>query len=139
MKFRVSIHNEQTHKISLTGIKELTKKVWQTEASDSGNFTIILVDDTFIKKLNRNFLNIDSVTDVIAFPLSNETEDMFEGEIYISVDRVMENASIYNVEPRDELKRTVVHGFLHFLGYKDKSETEKCEMTARENYYLSLK
>ena len=64
--------------------------------------------------------------------------DMFEGEIYISVDRVLENASIYNVEPDDELKRMAVHGVLHFLGYKDKTDPEKREMTERENYYISL-
>ena len=138
MKFQVSIHNGQAHEISLNGIKELTEKVWQTESNSNASLTMILVDDIYIKKLNKNFLNKNSVTDVIAFPLSNETEDVFEGEIYISVDRVLENASIYKVESGDELKRMAVHGVLHFLGYKDKSDSEKHEMTARENYYLSL-
>ncbi|MCH8955751.1 rRNA maturation RNase YbeY [candidate division KSB1 bacterium] len=137
MKFQVSIHNEQAHEISLKGIKELTEKVWQTESKDNARLTIILVDDTYIKKLNKDYLNKNSVTDVISFPLSNET-DMFEGEIYISMDRVLENASIYNVESGDELERMAVHGVLHFLGYKDKSDIEKQAMTARENYYLSL-
>ena len=138
MKFQVSIQNGQAHEISLNGIKELTEKVWQTESKSNASLTIILVDDTYMKKLNKDFLNKNSVTDVIAFPLSNETEDVFEGEIYISVDRVQENASIYNVESSDELRRMAVHGVLHFFGYKDKSESEKHEMTARENYYLSL-
>ncbi len=138
MKFQVSIHNGQAQEISLNGIKELTEKVWQTESKSNANLFIILADDTYIKKLNKNFINKNSVTDVIAFPLSNETEDVFKGEIYISVDRVLENTSIYNVELGVELKRMAVHGVLHFLGYKDKSDTEKHEMTARENYYLSL-
>jgi len=137
LKFQVSIHNGQAHEISLNGITELTEKVWQTESKSNASLTIILVDDTYIKKLNKDFLNENSVTDVIAFPLSNETENAFEGEIYISVDRVLENTSIYNVESGDELKRMAVHGVLHFLGYKDKSDTEKHAMTARENYYLS--
>ena len=138
MKFQVSIHNGQAHQISVNGIKELTEKVWQAESKNNASLTIILVDDSYIKKLNKDFLNKNSVTDVIAFPLSNEAEDVFEGEIYISVDRVLENTSIYNVELGVELKRMAVHGVLHFLGYKDKSDTEKHEMTARENYYLSL-
>ena len=137
MKFQANIHNGQAHEISTNGIKELIEKVWQAESNDSASLTIILVDDIFIKKLNRGYLHEDSVTDVIAFPLSDEVEDVFEGEIYISVDRVLENASIYNVESGDELKRMAVHGVLHFLGYKDKSDTEKHAMTARENYYLS--
>ncbi len=138
MKFQVSIHNGQAHQISVNGIKELTEKVWQAESKNNASLTIILVDDSYIKKLNKDFLNKNSVTDVIAFPLSNDAEDVFEGEIYISVDRVLENTSIYNVELGVELKRMAVHGVLHFLGYKDKSNTEKHEMTARENYYLSL-
>ena len=138
MKFQVSIHNGQAHQISVNGIKELTEKVWQAESKNNASLTIILVDDSYIKKLNKDFLNKNSVTDVIAFPLSNDAEDVFEGEIYISVDRVLENTSIYNVELGVELKRMAVHGVLHFLGYKDKSDTEKHEMTARENYYLSL-
>jgi len=138
LKFQVSIHNGQTHQISVNGIKELTEKIWQAESKNNASLTIILVDDSYIKKLNKDFLNKNSVTDVIAFPLSNEAEDVFEGEIYISVDRVLENTSIYNVELGVELKRMAVHGVLHFLGYKDKSDTEKHEMTARENYYLSL-
>ncbi len=138
MQFQVSIHNEQVHEISLSGLKELTEKVWQTESNSDASFTIILVDDTYIEKLNKNFLNRNSVTDVIAFPLTTDTEDVFEGEIYISVDRVLENASTYKVESGDELKRIAVHGILHFLGYKDKSKSEKHEMTARENYYLAL-
>lgn len=138
MKFQVSIHNGQAHQISLNGIKELTEKIWQTESKSNASLAIILADDAYIKKLNKDFLNKDSVTDVIAFPLSTENEDVFEGEIYISVDRVLENASLYNVESGNELKRMAVHGVLHFLGYNDKSEAEKRKMTAREDYYLSL-
>jgi len=137
LKFQVSIHNEQAHEISLKGIKELIEKVWKSESKNSARLTVILVDDTYIKKLNKDYLRKNSVTDVIAFPLSNET-DMFEGEIYISADRVLENASIYNVGSGDELERVAVHGVLHFLGYKDKSDIDKHAMTARENYYLSL-
>ena len=138
MKFQVRIHNSQTHEIPVNGIKELIKKIWPAETKSSANLTVILVDEICIKELNKDYLNKNSVTDVIAFPLSNETGNVFEGEIYISVDRVLENRSIYNVELGLELKRMAVHGVLHFLGYKDKSDTEKHEMTAREDYYLSL-
>lgn len=115
----------------------MAEKVWKKESELGANLSIILIDDNHIRELNKRFLSKNSVTDVIAFPLS-DNNDVFEGEVYVSVDRVVENAHLYCVKASQELERMVVHGILHFLGYQDKTCAEKQEMTAKENYYISL-
>ena len=137
MKLEVDIQNKLTHGISLNGIKELAGLIWYEEAKCDGEILIILVDDDDLVKLNRQFLNRDYKTDVIAFPLSDESDTKFEGEIYISIDRVKENAHSFNVTPDEELKRVVAHGLLHFIGYSDSNEINKKKMHEREDYYLN--
>lgn len=132
----LTIQDGQSRKIDLKDIDELAHLVWNTEAKRAGEITIILVDDEQLTKINIEFLTKDYKTDVIAFPLSDEDDDLFEGEIYISVDRVIENAATYDVMPSHELKRIVAHALLHFLGYSDKEKPLKQEMTKRENFYL---
>lgn len=132
----LTIQNGQDRTIDLKGIDELAQLVWKSEAKKAGEITIVLVDDEQLTKINIKFLTKDYKTDVIAFPLSDEGDDLFEGEIYISVDRIIENATIYKVAPSHELRRIVVHALLHFLGYSDKEKSLKQEMTKRENFYL---
>ncbi|MFQ5677430.1 MAG: rRNA maturation RNase YbeY [bacterium] len=136
MKLQLSIFNQHAQKISLQDIDRVAEKVWRRESKRDGVINIVLVDDDKIKDLNKRYLNKNRVTDVIAFPISDE-DNLFEGEIYISMDRVLENARIYKVDSSNELQRMVVHGMLHFLGYDDKASFEKEKMTNRENYYLS--
>ena len=136
LKLQLSIFNQHAQKIPLQDIDRVAEKVWRRESKRDGAINIVLVDDNQIKDLNKRYLNKNRVTDVIAFPISDE-DNLFEGEIYISVDRVLENARIYKVDSSNELQRMVVHGMLHFLGYDDKASVEKEKMTNRENYYLS--
>lgn len=112
--------------------------MWLSESKVNGKIEIIFVDNKFIRRLNKEFLNKDSDTDVIAFPLSKDETKLFEGEIYISLDKVKEQAQRFHVNSSEELRRLVIHGILHFLGYRDKTNSEKRIMTHRENFYLGL-
>ena len=86
--------------------------------------------------INNKFLGHDTYTDIITFPL-NEVGEAISGEIYISVDRVRENAANEGCTIKKELHRVLFHGVLHLCGYKDKTKKDKKTMTAKENFYLA--
>ena len=96
----------------------------------------IFCTDEELYELNVEYLNHKTLTDIITFDNSEE-EGTIEGDIYISVDRVKENASTYGKDFEDELKRVLIHGVLHLLGYKDKTSASKKEMRDKEDLYLS--
>jgi len=83
------------------------------------------------------YLNHDTLTDIITFDNSEE-DDVIEGDIFISVERVQDNAEKYKVSELNELNRVLAHGLLHLVGYMDKSESDKKLMREKENYYLNL-
>ncbi len=97
----------------------------------------IFCNDTYLHQINVEYLNHDTLTDIITFDNSEERQ-MIEGDIFISIDRVRENAAIFNVSFETELNRVMAHGLLHLLGYGDKTETEKQEMRFQENQALAL-
>ncbi len=99
-----------------------------------GDLTYVFCDDAYLHKLNVQFLNHDTLTDIISF--DNSLGKQIHGEIYISVERVRENANTYRVAFIEELHRVVIHGVLHFCGYKDKSKQEQDTMTRMENKAL---
>lgn len=137
MKLHVKIHNTLSTRVDLLEIEKIAKKVWRTESPVDGHIEIILVDDKYIKNLNKKYFKKNSTTDVIAFPLSEEHEKSFEGEIYVSLDTIREQAKRYNVSLKEELHRMVIHGILHFLGYDDKTARDKQTMTNLENHFLA--
>lgn len=96
----------------------------------------IFCSDIYLSNLNIKFLDHDTLTDIITFPLS---EDPVESEIYISVDRVRENSSDLSVPFDTELSRVIVHGLLHLIGYGDKTEDEQAVMRQKENECLRLR
>jgi rRNA maturation RNase YbeY len=85
---------------------------------------------------NRSYLGHDTFTDIITFDYSDR--DLISGDIFISIDRVRENAPINNTPFENELSRVIIHGILHLLGYKDKGKKEKEIMRKKEDFYLSL-
>jgi len=97
----------------------------------------VFVSDEALLKLNQSALNHDTYTDIITFDLSDQ-EGVIEGEVYISIDRVRDNAEKYNVTFEEECIRVMGHGLLHLLGFKDKSETEIAEMRKQENTIIDL-
>lgn len=108
----------------------------KNEGFSVGELSFIFCDDKYLHKINLEFLNHDTLTDIITFDYSSEDE--IAGEIYISIDRVNENAKSFNQDTAQEIRRIIIHGVLHLLGYKDKSLEEKTQMTSKEDYYLSL-
>ena len=112
------------------------KKIFNDNNKINGDISIVISDDDKLRKMKRDFFNKDLLTDVIAFNLE-DVGDPIEGEIYISFKRVKENAQDFEQEINTELKRVIIHGCLHLLGYNDITAKEKNEMTALENYYLN--
>ena len=93
--------------------------------------------DEEILKLNQSTLQHDTYTDIITFDLSDK-EGVIDGEIYVSVDRIKENASIFGVGFRNEYRRVLSHGLLHLMGFKDKTTEEKAEMRKQEDLALAI-
>jgi len=101
----------------------------------TAEMNIIFCNDTFLLEMNNNFLDHDTFTDIITFDLS-ESKSVVDGEIYISVERVRENAKIFKTTYNDELHRVIFHGVLHLCGFKDKKEKDKKIMRENEDYCL---
>jgi rRNA maturation RNase YbeY len=95
----------------------------------------IFCDDAYLHKLNVEFLDHDTLTDIISFDYS--VGKKIQGDIFISVERVADNASDFNVSVTEELQRVMVHGVLHYCGYKDKTDSDAKLMREKENRYLS--
>jgi len=107
------------------------------EKRNIGSISFIICPDTYLHELNLKYLNHDTYTDIITFDYSDDTR-LLSGDIFISLDRVKENAKHYHVSFVKELHRVMIHGLLHLAGYKDKTSEEKMAMRAKEDYYLSL-
>ncbi|MGO1245528.1 MAG: rRNA maturation RNase YbeY [Sphingobacterium sp.] len=100
-----------------------------------GELSFILCSDEYLLSINQEYLDHDTYTDIVTFD-SSEEEDIIEGDIFISVERVIENAQKFNVSQKDELHRVIIHGVLHLCGYYDKNKEDKELMTQKENEYL---
>ena len=100
--------------------------------------TYIFCSDEYLHQLNVEYLDHDTLTDVITFDNSDDA-DILEGDIFISVERVRENAQDLNISFRDELHRVMIHGVLHLLGYQDKDLLSQTAMRAKEDYCLALR
>ncbi len=106
----------------------------QEENCKEGEVNYIFCSDDYLHKINVDFLNHDTLTDIISFDYSVGKE--LHGDVYISIDRVRDNAKDFNVAFTDELARVMAHGVLHYCGYKDKSEEDSITMRSKEDYYL---
>ncbi len=111
--------------------------VINNEGFKVGDINYIFCDDSYLYDMNIKYLKHDTLTDIITFPLSSNS-NIISGEIYISIDRVKENSLMFKTAFEKELSRVVVHGVLHLLGYDDHSEEDILEMRKKEDYYLSL-
>lgn len=111
-------------------------KVATIESKQLGEISIILTSDDYLLTINQKYLQHDYYTDIITFDYSEET--VINGDLFISIDRVKENALANTVSFENELNRVIVHGYLHLCGYKDKSESEEKMMRKKENQMLML-
>ncbi len=104
----------------------------------TGEVFFLFCSDSYLHRINLDFLNHDTFTDIITFDLS-EKEDYIQSEIYISLERVSENAEIQKDTIQNELDRVLCHGILHLIGYKDETSEEKSEMRKMEEFCLSMR
>ena len=111
-------------------------KVSLQEDKDLGDVTIIFCSDDYLLEVNREHLDHDYYTDIITFDYSDFP--IVSGDLFISVDRVKENATDFNVSFEHELHRVIIHGFLHLCGYFDKTNEDELLMRSKENQALSL-
>ena len=105
------------------------------EGFEEGEVNYIFCSDDYLLKLNIKHLNHNTLTDVISFDYS--IGKLISGDIFISIERVIENAQSFEVSFNDELHRVMIHGILHYCGYKDKLKEDKVMMRNKENFYLS--
>ncbi|MBY8963358.1 rRNA maturation RNase YbeY [Flavobacterium sp. D11R37] len=111
-------------------------EVIESEDKTEGEINYIFCDDEYLLQKNIEFLNHDTLTDIISFDYT--MGKLISGDIFISVERVKENAADYNVSFEEELKRVMVHGILHYCGYKDKSEEDSALMREKENEKIAM-
>ena len=116
-------------------LKKFMEGIFRREGRELKSLNIIFCSDDYLRSINRDYLKHDYYTDIVTFELS-EAKEPIEGEIYISVDRVIENALLFRVPRIKELHRVIIHGVLHLCGYKDKTMAKKNHMTALEDLYL---
>lgn len=117
-------------------LKTFLSSIFAEEVHDFKSISYVFCTDEFLLKLNQQYLKHDSLTDILTFTLSG-TSLPIVSEIYISVERVRENAQNLNVNYEDELHRVMIHGILHLCGYEDHSPKEKSKMRSKEDFYLS--
>jgi probable rRNA maturation factor len=117
-------------------IKEWILKSLEEEKKGVNFISFNFCSDEYILELNNSSLKHNYYTDIITFEL-NQKNEKIEGDIYISIDRVKENAKVLNESIINELHRVIIHGVLHLCGYKDKSSKESKMMRNKENYYLN--
>jgi rRNA maturation RNase YbeY len=126
-------HNLKNH----ARIKQVVELIFRKEKKKLDHLNYIFCNDTTLLSINKQYLKHDYYTDIITFDLS-EDNDKIIGEIYISVDRVRENAAILKNPFSKELLRIIFHGALHLCGYQDKKNKEERKMREKEEFYLTL-
>jgi len=114
---------------------------WITDTISSEEYKIeeinyVFCDDAYLHKLNVQFLDHDTLTDIISFDYT--LGKILQGDIFISIERVKDNAKDFEATFEEELHRVIIHGILHYCGYKDKTEEDAKVMREKENHYLQL-
>lgn len=117
--------------------KAWLKKVAEKEGFTMKDLNYIFCSDEYLHKMNVEYLNHDTYTDIITFNNSEENK-IIEGDIFISVDRIADNSINLNVKFENEIKRVIVHGLLHLCGHDDHSDEDKAEMRRLENEYILI-
>ena len=118
-------------------LKLFCKEILHYKDYSSYMISLIFIGEEELKKLKRKFFKQDFYTDVIAFNLNSKEEDL-DGEIYLSFNIIKDNTKLYSTDLENEMKRVVVHGILHLMGYEDDTKSEKEEMTKLENLFIKL-
>jgi probable rRNA maturation factor len=120
-----------------TGLKRFIQLLFKTEGGQLKNLNYVFCSDEYLLNINKTHLHHNFYTDIITFDLSESPSER-TGEIYISIDRVKDNAAQLGVSVKEELHRVIFHGALHLCGHKDKTAKHQKEMRAAEDRYLKL-
>ncbi len=136
---RVHFFREDTNFLpnNITTLQKWIAQLVETEGYALEELNYIFCSDTHLHKINMEFLKHDTYTDVITFDQSEEP-NLIEGDVFISIDRLRENALSFKVPLEEEMQRVMVHGVLHLMGYKDKTEEEVAQMRAKEKECLEI-
>jgi probable rRNA maturation factor len=118
-----------------TGCRKWLNAVILEEGKKGRDINYIFCSDEYLLELNKTYLQHNSFTDILTFPYPDDKKTL-SGDIFISIERVKDNALIFHQDFENELKRVMVHGLLHLIGYSDHELQEKAVMTERENHYL---
>ena len=124
-----TLENEEIYASWIETIVESENKIL-------GEISYIFCDDDYLHNINMQYLNHDTLTDIISFDYTEG--DIISGDIFISIERVQDNANDFNVSFDEELKRVLAHGVLHYCGYKDKTDSEALLMRAKEEEKIKL-
>ena len=135
----INIINDYGNKISFKTklINKLIENLLFKHDTLDAKISIILSNKILLNKLKKDYFDLNHFTDVIAFNLE-EDKNPLDGEIYISIDDVLENSGQYKVTFNNEFKRVIIHGLLHLLGFKDETNKQKNEMTQLENINITF-
>lgn len=120
-----------------THLKSFIASIFKKEKRELGSINYIFCSDDMLLKINQDFLQHNYYTDIITFGL-NEPGEPIDAEIYVSIDRVKDNANLQSVSYQNEMQRVLFHGALHLCGYKDKKKSEIIVMRQKEDQYLHL-
>jgi len=129
--------NNSDNVINSKNLKTYCKEVLNYKGYKSYSVSLVFVNEEELKEMKNTYFQQNLYTDVIAFNLNNENEDL-EGELYLSIEIIGHNAKLYNVSLDDEIKRVVAHGILHLIGYDDDNDSSKRQMTKNEDSCIKL-
>ena len=133
----INFYSENDFKLENIDLyKNWLNRVISSEDKRLGEISYIFCDDEYLLDINQRFLDHDTYTDIISF--DDSMGNLLNGDIYISTERVKENAAEFNEDFETELKRVIVHGILHYCGYKDKSEEDAALMRRKESEKIKL-
>ncbi|TXI67104.1 MAG: rRNA maturation RNase YbeY [Flavobacterium sp.] len=111
-------------------------RIIESEGFDEGEINYIFCDDEYLHKINVEYLDHDTLTDIISFDYT--VGNLIQGDIFVSIERVQDNANDFNVSFEEELKRVLSHGVLHYCGYKDKSPNDEALMRSKEEEKMQM-
>ena len=111
-------------------------RIIESEGFDEGEINYIFCDDEYLHKINVEYLDHDTLTDIISFDYT--VGNLIQGDIFVSIERVKDNANDFNVSFDEELKRVLSHGVLHYCGYKDKSPEDEALMRSKEEEKMQM-
>ena len=133
----LNITGNESEVVSSEAVISVMSSVLDGEEKDYTSVSVLLVSDDEIKEVNKKYLGHDYATDVVTFPLHEDSEPI-EAEIYVSLQTTARNSKTYNNSHSSEIIRVVIHGILHLAGYEDSTSESRREMKMKENFYIDL-